>query len=136
MRVVLLMVLGMSLACGAGPEQPVDPVWGKQACEHCMMLVSEPRPAAQAVLPGGTRKFFDDVGCLVEWLDRSGEVPLRMWVRPPAGDGWIDARAARYGEGQRTPMDYGFLASDGGRSFEELRVALRARRAARAEVPR
>jgi copper chaperone NosL len=118
-----------------GTDQPVDPVWGKQACEHCLMLVSEPRPAAQAVLVDGTRKFFDDVGCLVMWLQRSGQVPKHAWVRAHDGQGWTDAYAARFSDGHRTPMDYGFLSSLRGRSFEELQAVVRARSQQRAEAP-
>jgi copper chaperone NosL len=129
------IVMMLLLACTPAPEQPVDPVWGKQACEHCMMLVSDPRPAAQIVLVGGARKFFDDVGCMVEWLERSGQVPMHMWVRAYDGKGWADARTAHYSDGHRTPMDYGFLPSARGRSFEEISAALRARRVQHGEVP-
>jgi copper chaperone NosL len=134
MPVITLLVLLLVSACTPGPDQPVEPVWGKQACEHCMMLVSDPRPAAQVVLAGGTRKFFDDVGCLVEWLDHSGQVPMHAWVRAADGEGWTDAYAARYSDGHRTPMDHGFLSSARGRSFEELQVAVREQQRRRAGV--
>jgi copper chaperone NosL len=128
MRKIAFTLLMMCVACGPGPDQPAEPVWGKQACEHCMMLVSDPRPAAQAVLVGGTRMFFDDVGCLVEWLDDSGHVPMGVWVRAPDGQGWTDAYSARYSDGHRTPMDHGYLSSTRGSSFEQLRAAVHERR--------
>lgn len=134
MRNLMVAMTLLAFACSPASDQAVDPVWGKQACEHCMMLVSDPQPAAQAVLADGARKFFDDVGCLAEWLER-GETPARMWVRAHDGSRWIEVRAAHFSAGHRTPMDYGFLPSSAGSSFEELRATLRARRAARAEVP-
>jgi copper chaperone NosL len=115
------------LACTPGADVPADPIWGKQACDHCVMLISEQQPAAQATLADGSRKFFDDVGCLVEWLKQEREPTRHLWVRSPQGQRWIDARAARYRGGQRTPMDYGFLAAPEGLSFDELARAIEAR---------
>ena len=134
MRLLTTLVFSvLVLACSSAPAEPVTPVWGKQACDHCMMLVSERRSAAQLVLPSGSRKFFDDVGCLAAWLDQSGQAAQKAWVRAPVGEAWIDAFAARYGAGNRTPMDYGFLASPQGISFQELRSVLQERSARRKE---
>jgi nitrous oxide reductase accessory protein NosL len=134
MRLLTSIVFSMLvLACSSAPAEPVTPVWGKQACDHCMMLVSERRSAAQLMLPSGSRKFFDDVGCLAAWLDESGQVPHKAWVRAPIGDAWIDAFAAHYSGGNRTPMDYGFLPSAQGISFQELRSVLQERSAQRRE---
>lgn len=134
MRALLTIALVaiIALSCVSAPEEPVAPVWGKQACDHCMMLVSERRAAAQALLASGVRKFFDDVGCLAAWLDASGETPKRAWVRAPVADGWVDAYAARYSAGNRTPMDYGFLAAEQGISFQELRSVVKKKSAERA----
>lgn len=126
MKTCLLMLF--AFACTPAADVPVDPVWGKHACDHCMMLVSEPRPAAQATAADGSRKFFDDVGCLVHWLETEGDSARHVWVRAPVSPGWVDARAAKYRAGQRTPMDYGFLAALDGISFQELVRALRERR--------
>jgi nitrous oxide reductase accessory protein NosL len=123
-----LLLLLFVFACTQGADLPADPIWGKQACEHCMMLVSEQRPAAQATQADGSRKFFDDVGCLVTWLESEHGSAARVWVRAPEGQGWVDARTAKYRAGQRTPMDYGFLAAREGISFQELARALRERR--------
>ena len=124
MRKLLLMWLVALWACTPGPDQPVEPVWGKQACEHCMMLVSDRGAAAQAALVGGARKFFDDVGCLAAWLEQTGETPMGVWVRTPDAQGWADAYTARFAAGQHTPMDYGYLPAARGVSFQELREVL------------
>jgi copper chaperone NosL len=115
------------VACAKGPAEAVDPVWGKQPCDHCVMLISEPQPAAQLVLPSGQRKFFDDIGCMIEWVDQSAGAGAAMWVRSPDGERWVDAFKARYRAGQRTPMDYGFLAAQDGHTFQEVRALLRNR---------
>lgn len=117
-------------ACSPPADQPVDPVWGKQPCDHCKMLVSEPRPSAQAVV-GKSRRFFDDIGCLIGWMEASGEQPEHVWVRAATGNAWVDALAAKYKGGHRTPMDYGFLAETEGISFAELRELVKKRDAER-----
>jgi hypothetical protein len=136
MRVIALAGVVLALACGPRLDQPAEPVWGKQACDHCMMLVSERRSAAQAVSVGGTRKFFDDPGCLVEWLESTGEIPMGVWVRAADDSGWVDAYLTRYTGGHRTPMDYGYLPSADGVSFEKLRSALREQHYQRSGVRR
>jgi copper chaperone NosL len=130
-RATALLWLLLALACSEQRARPVEPVWGKQPCDHCMMLVSEKPPAAQLLLGDGARKFFDDVGCMVAWLAQNGGQHLAAWVRAPGRDGWVDARSVRYGAGQRTPMDYGYLPAARGVSFEELTRAIQQRSAQR-----
>jgi len=92
---------------------PVDPVWGKQACASCTMLVSDPRFAAELSTRDGARVFFDDPGCMASWLlDHSGQA-RREWVRSAAAT-WIDAPSARYARGQSSPMSYGFAPAESG----------------------
>ena len=107
------------------PSTPVEPVWNKQPCAHCAMVLSEPEHAAQLATKGGPRLFFDDVGCLVAHLeqDAAARTGARAWVR--RGQGWQDAFAARYQDGARTPMDFGFAPSPTGpHDFAALRRAV------------
>lgn len=107
----LLTLVAALLACDAG-DKPRDPVWGKEPCAHCRMLVQDRLHAAQA-FEHSERYFFDDIGCLVLWERR--HAGARSWVRDGASDGWLDAGQARYRSGATTPMDFGFEArSDGG----------------------
>lgn len=96
----------------AGGSAPVDPVWGKQACDSCKMIIGDRRYAAELVLENGERRFFDDVGCLAEYLRVHGSAG-GAWVRDERGT-WVDARRARYVTGVHTPMDYGFAQSAAG----------------------
>lgn len=114
-----LIVLG----CGRDASQPVEPVWGKEPCAHCAMLVGEPRTAAQAVNARGDHVFFDDIGCLVLWsTEQKKAPPQRLWVHAATGKSWLPARSARYLGGQQTPMDYGFVAAEGtdGIEYEQM----------------
>lgn len=124
MRVLAVLAL-LVLGCSKGPEEPADPVWGKQACAHCAMLVTQKPPSAQLTLEDGSRRYFDDVGCMVAYLDREQVAPRRMWVRK--GEGWVPPAEARYASGESTPMDFGFVAAEAGVSWEQVQVAVRAR---------
>jgi copper chaperone NosL len=127
-RMFLGMVtsLVVAAACDRGADEPVDPVWGKQPCAHCAMLVGDRAHAAQAS-SGGDRFYFDDVGCLVLWLEErgSGGAPRHVWVRDSEAPRWLEARHARYAAGAKTPMDFGFEAtSTGGAGWDDVRVAV------------
>jgi copper chaperone NosL len=98
-------------ACNTSVE-PVDPIWGKQACESCRMIVSDPSYAAELVDARGERHFFDDIGCLDAYLAEHPQKPRAMWVH--SGAHWVDAASARYASGAASPMAYGFVAQESG----------------------
>ncbi|MBK7581537.1 MAG: hypothetical protein IPI67_15170 [Myxococcales bacterium] len=115
------------LACEATNE-PADPIWGKQPCGSCAMLVSDPAHAAQLVTSDGKRVFFDDPGCMAAYLQERGVTATKMWVRDTSGK-WLDAKSARFSASGKTPMDYGFVvAGDGDADFSQLEAAARKRR--------
>ena len=121
-----LVVLAM--ACEKS-DAPADPVWGKQACASCSMLIGDRRYAAQAV-QGGERKYFDDIGCMVVWMESQKTKPEHAWVR--SADGWADATTARYAGDAKTPMDFGLEArASGGASWDEARALVLAKGKAR-----
>jgi copper chaperone NosL len=125
----LLLACGLFLVAGAcvKADSAVDPVWGKQACAHCSMIVGERRHAAQLVLDG-ERQYFDDLGCLASWMEEHGVSGARAWVRDAGTGAWIDARFARYSSGAKTPMDFGFETSpDGTIGWDGVRAQVLAR---------
>jgi len=114
-RRALAAVLGvalLALSC-ARSDAPADPVWGKEPCAHCAMLVSDKAHAAQA-LHDGDRRYFDDIGCMILWLEKNKANGDRAWVRDADAGGWVDARSSRYADGAKTPMDFGLQAKRGG----------------------
>jgi copper chaperone NosL len=109
-KLLFLALVLFALACDDA-SRPIEPVWGKQACAHCAMLLSEPRFGAQLTTEAGDRFYFDDPGCMAAFVhDRSPRVRA-MWVREASG--WVDAKSARY-EAAASPMDYGFAPRAGG----------------------
>src|SRR5262249_21348331 len=87
-----------------------DPVWGKQVCGHCAMLVSDPRYAAQVLLKNGERVYFDDVGCMAAWETEHAGTYTADWVHDHDGAAWLKASTAQYRHGAQTPMDWGYTA--------------------------
>ena len=94
-------------AC-AKDDSPSEPVWGKEPCAYCKMLVSDRRFAAQSIDESGEHRFFDDIGCLVLWLDVHARSSHSWAYASPSGP-WVEAEKARYQPGARTPMDFGFV---------------------------
>jgi copper chaperone NosL len=111
-----------------GADAATDPVWGKQPCAHCAMVIGDRKYAAQLIAEDGTRAHFDDVGCMIAYVQSQKIVVQRSWVRAEDGDAWLDAARARYHAGARTPMDYGFGATaTGNLGFEQVRQQVLAR---------
>ncbi len=109
-------------------DRAVDPVWGKQPCDGCGMIVENRRTAAEVLTTDGDRLFFDDPGCMVTWLDAHPGKAARTWAVDADKGGWIDARSAHWRSGRATPMDYGWEASSqAGESWEEMRAQVTAR---------
>jgi nitrous oxide reductase accessory protein NosL len=131
----LVLALGLiEAACGRGSATgPAEVVWDRDTCERCAMAIGDRRFAAQ-IRSGasGEAHRFDDLGCASLWLDehRAGvEDRPEAWVRDLRGERWLDATAAYYAPGLRSPMSYGFGASpepvEGGIRWDEVRVRIR-----------
>jgi hypothetical protein len=129
-RELLAALVALGATACAKTDEPADPVWGKEPCAHCSMIVGDKRSAAQ-VGGDGERRFFDDVGCMASWLEKNRGA--RAWVRTEDGL-WIDARSARYVDGAKTPMDFGFVPAQTGFDWDELCARLAKTR--RGEVSR
>lgn len=122
----LLVLLFSLLGCRQGPPEPEEPVWGKQPCAHCAMLLSQKSSAAQAIDVLGDHQFFDDLGCLVAWQDTQKPSRGPAWTR--AGTGWLPVEQAHYTQGAHTPMDFGFEQDPAGTvRWPELQAAVKAR---------
>lgn len=93
MTAARLAPLALALAaCARGPARPATLDTRNDACAHCRMAVSDPRFAAQLAAPGEEPRFFDDLGCLRDWLAKGPALPrgavafvadhrTRQWVR-------------------------------------------------------
>lgn len=107
----LLSLLALA-ACGGG-DGPAPLDTKNEACAWCRMSVSDARFAAQLTAPGREPKFFDDLGCLRDWLKASREAgPWTAWAADHRTKEWVrfpEAAFARSATAQ-TPMNSGLLA--------------------------
>lgn len=116
-RQALGLLAGFPLlaACKPQIDGPEKIRWGRETCEICGMIISDPAFAAE-IRGGADRKLvkFDDIGDAVHWLKMQdwAEAPdIEFWVRDvETGTRWLDARGARYVTGLVSPMDFGFGA--------------------------
>jgi copper chaperone NosL len=115
MRAVLTGILVglLTAACSIQP-QPVH--LGSEECDHCRMVISDLRFAAQALTTRGRAYKFDAVECLAIWV-RAGDVPRKelhsLWVSNFAVPGeWVAADEAVFlhAESLRSPMGQGLAA--------------------------
>ncbi|MFY3745862.1 nitrous oxide reductase accessory protein NosL [Anaeromyxobacter sp. Red801] len=101
-------------ACQRGPPAParLDP--RNDACAQCRMMVSDPPFAAQLVAPNEEPRFFDDLGCLRDYLREHPRLPpgAVAYVADHRTSAWVRAGAATYSRvpGLRTPMGSGLVA--------------------------
>jgi nitrous oxide reductase accessory protein NosL len=95
------------------PNSPDKMHWDRDMCERCKMVVSERKYAVEAKDKNGKSYKFDDIGCLVLWLDEEHpelKGKLKIWITDAKSGKWIDAKSAIYTDDAITPMAYGISA--------------------------
>ena len=112
---VLVSALSVVLlaACGDGTQGPAPLDTKNDACAWCRMSVSDLRFAAQLTAPGHEPKFFDDAGCLRDWLKAPREeAPWTAWVTDHRTKEWVKAKDATFTRNPtvQTPMNSGLVA--------------------------
>lgn len=66
MNLLYLIPLMMLMACQVDPE-PID--FGKDACDHCKMVIMDPKFGAEIITEKGRIYKFDDVNCKVNYIN-------------------------------------------------------------------
>ena len=88
-----------AMACRSAAPGPaaLDPA--HDACGSCRMVVSDQRFASQVVAPYEEPRFFDDMGCLRNYLAGTPTQPAqarRVYVTDHRTNVWIPAERAVY----------------------------------------
>ncbi len=93
------------MACGDLQPVPLDT--RNEQCASCRMAVSTAAFASQLVAPGEVPRFFDDLGCLADFL-KAGKAPpgAVAFVADHRTKAWVRADQAVYTRvpGLETPM--------------------------------
>jgi nitrous oxide reductase accessory protein NosL len=111
------MLAAAPLLAGCKPqtEGPEKIRYGREVCEICGMIISDPLYASE-VRGGPDQRLvkFDDIGDAVHWLEMQPwkeDSGIEFWVmNSENGTDWMDARASYYLTGVVSPMDYGYAA--------------------------
>jgi len=108
-RTVLLGVTTLLavVSCGGGAPEPAALDTRNEQCASCRMAVSSAVFASQLVAPGELPRFFDDLGCLGDFL-KAGKAPegAVAFVADHRTKAWVRADRAVYTRvpGLETPM--------------------------------
>ena len=90
---------------------PIEITPGKYKDRFCNMTIEKIEYSAQAVMSDNNTLFFDDVGCMVLWLnEQRSPDDIVLWVWAKDAKKYINAREAWYSLTDSTPMNYGFGA--------------------------
>jgi len=123
--ITFMAIVAMIVVSMAKESQPITIVKGNMAMKpidiklnatndtHCKMIIKSIDNSAEVVSPDGRTWFFDDVGCMVLWLEgKKFKDDAKLWVHTIDSKKWIDAKKAYYGVTDHTAMHYGFGARE------------------------
>ena len=95
-------------------------------CSECNMDVEKLEYAAQMITLEGDTYFFDDIGCLVLWLENNHPHIAKMFTQTLDTHRWIEIKKAWYSRIAPSPMGYGFAAVEEKRekliSYDEMKI--------------
>lgn len=117
-----LAVAVASPACVGGPPEPAPLDTRNEQCASCRMAVSSAGFASQLVAPGELPRFFDDLGCLGDYL-KAGRAPgeATAFVADHRTKEWVRGDRAVYTRvpGLETPMGSHVIAHADAASRDE-----------------
>ena len=111
-------------------KKPLEFELGTVICPQCRMPIITLNNSVQIITSDGKTYFFDDVGCMVLWIEDNKKMlkKLVIWVYARDTKQWIDAKQAYYSLTDGTPMRYGFGAYEKEQknliSFKEMRLRM------------
>ncbi len=93
-------------------KTPIPIKANEHSDRYCNMSITDIDYSAQAILTNGDTLFFDDIGCMVMWLEeqKKDKDQITLWIWAKDTKQYIDAKKAWYFLGEDTPMHYGFGA--------------------------
>lgn len=131
--VVLLLSLGSDQGAryvykGNTAHTPVKIAPKEYQCSECSMDIEALEYSAQIIAENGNTYFFDDIGCVILWLQNREMVDATVVTRVLDRNGWVDVTKAWYSRIANSPMGYGFAAyaekQKGFISYEEMKLLM------------
>lgn len=124
MKYKLLAILVLfCFSCQNNKEpKPSKIFYGEDICESCKMIISESEFAAQYVLQNHEIKKFDEIGCMVQFINKNENLNKikALYVKDFVLHNWIDGKNAYYikNEKIKTPMGHSILAFENSKEAE------------------
>jgi copper chaperone NosL len=95
---ILTTLFVLATACGSAVPLPAALDTVHEPCGFCRMIVSDQRFASQIVAPYEEPRFFDDMGCLTNYLTNTPALPngAVVYVADHRTKAWVRAGRAIY----------------------------------------
>jgi hypothetical protein len=131
--IILLLSLGTDQGAryvykGNTAYEPIVIQPKEYQCSECSMDIEEMGYSAQVITPEGDTYFFDDIGCVVDWLEGRKIKTQKVITQTLDSGNWIDVDKAWYTRTAPSPMGYGFAAyekkQEGFISYEEMKLLM------------
>lgn|SRR5690606_2414113 len=112
-KVLLLTLLLIILsACSGTNYDPVSIDYNVDSCDTCNMGITDEQASAQVIAKDGTPSKFDDIGCLVVYMQEHKNTFEKSYVHDHQSSKWIEMNTAYFvhSHENETPMSYGIIA--------------------------
>lgn len=104
-------MIALWVACAVDLSTPRPIALDHAACDHCAMLISDPRFAAELVTRDGEVFEFDDPACWFRYVaDRKPAIGAAWFRDSTEPDTWLSWQEVAFVEAPGAPMDGGFAA--------------------------
>lgn len=106
---IMILLLG---ACGDISYEPVTINSETDTCDMCSMGIQDKQSSAQIIEKDGTPKKFDDIGCLVTFMQENIEEQAEAYVRDHRSNEWVNMETSYFIQSNDivSPMSYGIIA--------------------------
>ncbi|RLD90442.1 MAG: hypothetical protein DRJ09_04260 [Bacteroidetes bacterium] len=117
MLIGIMAITTIMVSCNHEPNYAPRTInYERDICAQCLMGIADSLWAVQTINTQEDVLWFDDIGCLVEymktpnWQKYVNNQKVKIWVGNTKDGGWIDAQKVYYNFGKHTPMGYGYSA--------------------------
>jgi len=131
--VVLLLVFGTEegvkhIYKGNTQHKPITIKPKTYQCSECKMDIENLEYLAELITIEGDTYFFDDIGCVILWLEKHQPHISKILTQTLDTHKWIEAKQAWYSRISPSPMGYGFGAVEKKRekliSYDEMKTLM------------